>query len=306
MSRALIRRPSDASYLSVNWGSPVNWNHGINRGLQAWWLNVPGFTGGTSWVDIARGHVGTLTNMDPATDWEGPGDRPGGWGALRTDATSEYVNVPFSERLHFLGSFTFTAWIVPISDSTSDNLAVHVGSAGSEAQAENFNFRLRIRAGGDMGYLHEYNNGTNQGEDTVNTNMPLNEWSHCAWVRDDVAKTVTVYVNGLADSDVFTYTNSTNGGENGNLTLSWNTSESFDGYLDDARFWDRPLSAVEMHERYVNSQQGYPGLLNRWGHRAWSTQVAPPAGGRIMSSLANRGGLAGAGGIAGPGGGLAA
>ena len=43
-------------------------------------------------------------------------------------------------------------------------------------------------------------------------------------------------------------------------------------------------------------------VLQKYGGIAW----ASPAGGRIMSSLANYGGLAGSGGIAGQGGGLAA
>ena len=38
---------------------------------------------------------------------------------------------------------------------------------------------------------------------------------------------------------------------------------------------------------------------------AWQEQAAAAASGRIMSSLANHGGLAGSGGIAGKGGGLA-
>ena len=79
---------------SVNWSSPINWNHGLNHGSLAWWLNVPQWQGGTTWRDLVRRFDGTLTNMAPSSDWISTTDRPGGWGALDFDATEgEFIAV---------------------------------------------------------------------------------------------------------------------------------------------------------------------------------------------------------------------
>ena len=50
----------------------------------------------------------------------------------------------------------------------------------------------------------------------------------------------------------------------------------------------------------------HPPIIYRSKQLIFPVVAAPPAGGRIMFSLANSGGLAGKGGIAGQGGGLAA
>jgi len=50
-------------YRPINWSNPINRNHGLNKGLLAWWLVVPQWNGGTVWRDLAGGrNNGTLTN----------------------------------------------------------------------------------------------------------------------------------------------------------------------------------------------------------------------------------------------------
>jgi len=68
--------------------------------------------------------------------------------------------------------------------------------------------------------------------------------------------------------------------------------------------------AVHSARRELNGTSDTPGTLTLdqseyWGSFTIGIQPASAASGRIMSSLANRGGLAGTGGIAGSGGGLA-
>lgn len=66
--------------------------------------------------------------------------------------------------------------------------------------------------------------------------------------------------------------------------------------------YDRVLSAEELASLHDNPYQLFEPIVRYTG---LTVGAAPPAGGRIMSSLTNHGGLAGHGGIAGIGGGLA-
>lgn len=54
---------------TVDWQDPINRQCSLNRGLVGWWMGTPLCFGGTRMVDLLNRNHGTLTNMDPATDW---------------------------------------------------------------------------------------------------------------------------------------------------------------------------------------------------------------------------------------------
>ena len=60
----------------------------LRQGLVGAWVPALGVTGGTLRDASGRGNHGTLTNMDPATDWKVSG---GGW-CLDFDGTNDFVN----------------------------------------------------------------------------------------------------------------------------------------------------------------------------------------------------------------------
>ena len=70
----------------INWQSPVNYNDGLTKGLVAWWLVAPHWQGGVTFRDLCNRNHGTLTDMDPSSDWR-VSDRPGSWGAVYGDST---------------------------------------------------------------------------------------------------------------------------------------------------------------------------------------------------------------------------
>lgn len=87
----------------VNMQRPVNWDSPLNRGLVSWWVVLPDTNrGAVTWRDIAGTNHGTLTGMDPATDWVGS-TRPGGLGSLDFDGSNDYVTCG-------TGSATKYAW----------------------------------------------------------------------------------------------------------------------------------------------------------------------------------------------------
>lgn len=54
---------------TVDWQDPINRSCSLNRGLVGWWIGTPLCFGGTRMVDLLNRNNGTLTSMDPATDW---------------------------------------------------------------------------------------------------------------------------------------------------------------------------------------------------------------------------------------------
>lgn len=73
--------------LILDAANPINWQHPLNRGLVGWWMAPPGWSGGSRIHDLTGRANGTLTNMDPATDWVGTEYGP----ALDFDNTDDHV-----------------------------------------------------------------------------------------------------------------------------------------------------------------------------------------------------------------------
>src|SRR5688500_11296274 len=94
---------------------PVNRLHPLNRGLVAWFLTLPGLSGGLKWhnlMDLSNGPHGTLTSMDPPTDWVSAKARPGGFGALDFDGSNDDVRFTFPIAIANV-PITASAWVYP-------------------------------------------------------------------------------------------------------------------------------------------------------------------------------------------------
>lgn len=97
----------------VDMGQPVNWASPLNRGLVSWWAVLPDTNrGAVTWRDIARQNHGTLTNMDPTTDWKAS-TRPGGFGALDFDGADTYLNTGSSLLDGVTNDFAVFCWVRP-------------------------------------------------------------------------------------------------------------------------------------------------------------------------------------------------
>ncbi len=58
------------SLADVDLSSPINLAHPLARGLVGFWLPLPSLSGGMKLYDLSRyRNHGTLSNMDPRTDW---------------------------------------------------------------------------------------------------------------------------------------------------------------------------------------------------------------------------------------------
>lgn len=118
---------------------PVNWDSPLNRGLVSWWVVLPDTNrGAVTFRDIAGTNHGTLTLMDPATDWVAS-THPVSFGALDFDGSNDRVALPSGNIYRAVGTSTVTVEAVvsmrgtnsfPLIWNTYNNTAN--GSAGFE------------------------------------------------------------------------------------------------------------------------------------------------------------------------------
>lgn len=256
------------SGMFVNMLSPVDRLHPLNRGLVARWQALPGLTGGRRLIDLVNpgphGRHGTLTNMDPATDWVGT-SRPGGYGALDFDGSDDRVavaDVPVN------GDFTL------ITSVNIDSLAVSTRMIGSSTN-----------------YLMAWNATTiffrpdGGSASSAGHNFAVNEWTNITLRRSGT--TLEWFSNG---SSLGTATDSRNGTFS-SIGADTGGVSPFPGQADDIRLYNRALSASEVRDIYHTSQLQFDPTLN------WIRQprFVAAAGGDPEAGLVNgkliRGGL---------------
>lgn len=257
----------------IDWVCPINWLSPLNRGLVSWWLNVPGMRGGSKWPDLCNRNHGTLTNMDPGTDWVGALGRPGGFGAVDCDGSND--NIPTGAGTNFFPSgstaATISAWLRP-------------ASLASERRAVNFTNSFSSRFGIAIGrtankfsFLYRNSAPTLVELATAGT-YSTSEWRlvTCTGAQSDAK----IYIDGVQSASATDLSASDTMGAVGsavmNLVSFEGSSSYYSGAIDDARVWTRVLSASEVLQLYNDSRTGYQGTLN-WLQRGGVDAAAAPA-----------------------------
>ena len=267
----------------INLADPVNRSHPHNRGLVSWWMALPGLTGGSKFTNLLGRHHGSLTNMNPATDWVGT-TRPGGWGALDFSGGSEHVRVDAWREIDVINDFHASAWVYVRSLPADDFVFVlrqgdNGDSFGSGITSyaivlDNRNGIRRVRA------VMTFRSATNMDARAPIVDLPLNHWVLLSFSRH--LDTLRLYQDGElvgqntagdADSegDTRSYPYFSVGGAP--------AGRSMDGRVDSVRLVTRDVPAEEVATHYDLSRQGYPGMLNRVRrptHFLLSTPVPPP------------------------------
>ena len=259
--------------MSVKPTNPVvNHSHPLARGLVGAWAFEDG--GGSVLRDVAgRGHNGTLTNMDPATDWVV--SQHGG--ALDFDGSDDYVSVDSPLDWGGAVSFYCRAMMTAQGDGSGsghDIFLLEVVS-GSDMLIFYFNDGVELR-------LLSINTGSIDAQYT--TALDDGKFHDLAFVVQpgDYAR---VYIDGVMaveDSTPGTMSYSSTptvffGGED-------DVDRGWDGQISDIRLWNRALSAgeiagmyagddlyepaIDTFERYYHSNvsAGQPAF-KRWGQR---------------------------------------
>lgn len=252
----------------VDWSNPVNWDHPLNRGLVAWYLASPnrGGWGSVTWRDLCQRYNGTLTSMDPVTDWTTDGIHQ--LGKLDFDATNDHVvvttppvtNVPCTIiALAKMGSDSATTTIVSVTDSVSE---------------EQFNLEAAGSVASDPIRAVTKDSAGSAGRAATSTGYTAGQWHECAGVFASTASRAAFIDGGSKGTNTTTLSvASIDTGYIGSLrgTLFFN------GSLKSVRIYSRALTDAEVAQHNVERKLGYRNLFNRIPLRYGQAQAAAVA-----------------------------
>ncbi len=252
--------------------------------------NVPQYCNGTEWVAAGKqsppssGLVGHWeldeTSGSTLTDSSGNGN-DGTWSdsadndvtgetgtgkvnsALIFDGTDDEINAGSDTSLDdiFLNGGSLSAWIYPNSHGAGNY--GRILSKGSAGATVGWQFILNGAVGESLAFHTSCNGGDWVWWTTPTGTLPLNEWSHVAvtFNRDSATNEPAFYINGNTTAhSVYVSSGSSascgtffSGDDIGDDLLIGQRSDAnrtFDGIIDEARVYDRELSAAEIADMY--------------------------------------------------------
>lgn len=208
----------------------LNASHTLANGLV--FAGLGAHAGSTRYHDSsAYGNTGTLTNMEPATDWVW--DRTLNRMVIDCDGTNDYV-----ETSHIAGTVsnvTVCAWVYFNRDT---NLETIIG-----ARSGGINLRLRGDLAGDP--LQMSFNGVSDASSDSNP-VSVGKWTHIA-AKNDGVKTYFM-INGMAFSNLnqSAFTATTYKTFVGSLNDSGSRTASLSGRISDPLIFARFVSDPEI------------------------------------------------------------
>ncbi|MCB2154766.1 choice-of-anchor D domain-containing protein [bacterium] len=200
--------------------------------------------------------------------------------AVALDGDNESVSLAANAALQISGDITLEAWVYPNTISEPTQHIINWGGPGS-GEGDNYLYAMRIRDTGDIGVYHE--NGGVAGADVIldfETNIPVDQWTHVAVVRDATAMTYEAFVNGVS-AGTLSYTDPPTGGDVGvaaaHIGANAALSNVFNGLIDEVRVWDAqrtgPQIAADMYHELNGDESN---LVGYWQlNEADITKVTP-------------------------------
>ncbi len=223
---------------------PAYATNDIYNGLAGWWTFDSNDILGTSVTDKSG-------NNDTGTTHGSPSSIAGKLGqALSFNGSTQYISladIPES------GSFTISCWAL-LNAYTSVNPIPCVSRAhfgGLYPQ----NYFISLRSGTGTCSTHDWlfqmsDNGGDIATACSNVIAVLNQWTLLTGVYKSSSRTLTLYINGVAQSTTgnasalaSTYYTST---ETTNIATYDTNASPFSGNVDDVRLYNRALSAAEI------------------------------------------------------------
>jgi hypothetical protein len=234
--------------ISGNASDGVNVNgNGALPGTVSWWKAEGNAN------DLVGANNGTVNGAKFTTGIHGQG--------FSFDGVSNYVDLGSNGSLNISGSETWSGWFniqsLPkykylIADFAPTNGFLSQGSLGVEP----------VGNGNHFYWFQSYTDGTHSSDLLGSTPVNLNQWYNVAVVRDDVAKTITLYLNGAVDG-TFSYAGETAVGLQSDKFLGGAgtafPADFFNGFMDEVSLYNRPLSAAEIQTIYQEQGTGLGG-----------------------------------------------
>ncbi|TAN34008.1 LamG domain-containing protein [Patescibacteria group bacterium] len=170
-------------------------------------------------------------------------------GAMSFNGTSDYVEATDKASLHLgVGNFTLSAWI-----KTADTAAAIVDKYGAGGGGGQYNFSIV------SGKLDGFTWNATMGVRPVGiATVSDNKWHHVVFVVDSDGTSARFYIDGAQDGSI-TGATAKNSDSSGTLRIGNNSNSSvlLNGFLDDARIYNRALSAAEVKQLYNAAKKQY-------------------------------------------------
>ena len=209
----------------------------LTSGLVGYWtFDGPDMAGTVAYDKSGQGNNGTLTN--------GPVRATGKIGqGTSLDGSNDYAQVPANSSLDITDNITLAAWVYRKSAPNKHGVISKVNSGENNAVYE-------LSLGTDNTVEFFSTNGTPVSVLSTGV-VSLNTWQHVAATRNGT--TVSFYINGVLDS---TGTMSGTFGSGGYVLVGAGSQSAgspinmLNGTIDDARVYNRALSADEVKRLY--------------------------------------------------------
>lgn len=250
--------------------SPSLW-----KGLVGAWLPFLGPTGATLRDWSGHQNHGTLTNMDPATDWVTAPDKVGrSTYVLDLDGINDYISIADDPIFDFTtGAFSVCVWFNAANLNTTAN--ERLVSKGITGSAEGWEFAILASTDG-LWF------GDSAGLVYTSTDITDGNFYHACGVYDGSGgfSGLKIYVDGvsqsLAEAGTFTGVQVTNEPLAIGCLISGGTPQHyFDGLIAQVRIYNRALSAKEIIEQHENPYAMWRRKRRSIGYVAAVGAVAP-------------------------------
>lgn len=193
--------------------------------------------GTTTLNDSVGTNHGTLTNMDPATDWVVDTDS-GGIRALDFDGSNDYVLTSYSPSV---SAFSVSLWVKYGTVSPLTNFF----SQGGAGLPTNGNWSVGINGSSQWRII--MNTGSLQ-QATEATTATSGVWNHLVAIYS--GSSLSLYRQGSLVASVSAASTTTHSGSAITLGARLGPSDLFTGRIDDARFFTSALDSSDVSYLY--------------------------------------------------------
>ena len=147
--------------------------------------------------------------------------QPGNASGIGFDGATSYIKAAYDGEgdnpLALKGDMTVEFWVNPDSFG-GGRVFSFAGETAADTEEYNSLYELYITTGGDVQWVQENGAGADQAIAAfTSTGISTGDWSHVAVTRDATARTLTLYVDGVAVGSPISYTDHPTGGEDGDL-----------------------------------------------------------------------------------------
>jgi len=218
--------------------------------LVAWWPME-----GSSDDASGNDHDGTATSLSFVAGASAATGKAGEF-----NGTTSSIHVPFDETLN-PSSFTLTAWA--LSDTTLGARSILSSRNDSTlVDGNNYGYILYNLSGGWDFWTGRGAPNANSWDETGDIPLTVGQWTHLAIVHDHVAKTKTLYVNGVAAATATNVTFARNLLEDLFIGSGTDTGTQlfFDGKIDDVALFRTALTETEINTIRTSGVTGFTGL----------------------------------------------